>query len=297
MKTVIGLEIHVELLTKSKMFCNCSTNFGGIQNSQCCPICLGMPGTLPSLNKKVIDYGIMAGLALNCNINKRSKMYRKSFFSPDSVKGYQITQYGEPLCSGGFLEIGRGNTIKKIGINRVHIEEDTGRSIFTYENETLLDYNRSGAPLVGIATEPHLNSGEETGEFLERLRDILKYIGISDTKMREGSLRYDVNINVVDTDRNISTNITELKNLNSSRAVVRAIEFEEKRHRQLIEQNKNTCRETRRWDDIENRTQIMEPKVPGSGYSYFPETDMMPIVLSEEKINEIKKSLPELPAG
>lgn len=297
MKTVIGLEIHVELLTKSKMFCNCSTDFGGIQNSQCCPICLGMPGTLPSLNKKVIDYGIMVGLALNCNVNKRSKMYRKSFFSPDSVKGYQITQHGEPLCSRGFLEIGRGNTIKKVGINRIYIGEDTGKFIFTDENETLLDYNRSGVPLVKIVTEPHLGNGEETREFLAKLRDILKYIGISDAKIREGSLRCDVNINVVDTDRNISTNITELKNLNSSRAVARAIEFEEKRHRQLIEQNKNTRRETRRWEDAENKTQIIEPEVPGDEYSYFPEIDIMSIILSEEKIDEIKRSLPELPAG
>ncbi len=297
MKTVIGLKIHVELLTKSKLFCSCSTDFDSVQNSHCCPICLGMPGTLPSLNKKVIDYGIMAGLALNCNINKKSKMNRKNYFYPDLVKGYQIIQYDEPLCSGGFLEVGWGNTIKKIGINRIHIEEDTGKSIYTDENETLLDYNRSGVPLIEIVTEPHLNSVEETGEFLENLKDILKYIGVSDVKMEEGSLHCDVNINVVDTGRNISTNITELKNLNSFKSVVRAIEFEENRHRQLIEQNKNTHREMRLWDDEENRTQIMRLEAAGDEYRYLPETDIMPIVLSEEEINEIKKSMPELPTG
>ena len=218
-------------------------------------------------------------------------MVRKNYFCPELVKGYQITQYDEPLCSGGFLEIGRGDTIKKIGINRIHIEEDTGESIHAYEDETLLDYNRSGAPLIEIITEPHLNSGEETREFLETLKDILKCIGVSDVKTGEGSFCFDVNINVVDTGRNISTDITKLKNLNSFKSVTKAIEFEENRHRQLIEQNKDTCRGTRHRDDVENRTRIMGAEAVTDEYRYFPETDIMSIVLSDEEINEIKKSL------
>jgi len=294
-KTIIGLEIHVELSTESKIFCGCSTDFGSISNSQCCPICLGMPGTLPRLNKKVVDYAIMAGFALNCTITRESKMDRKNYFYPDLVKGYQITQYDKPLCVDGFLEIGQGENIKKIGIKRIHIEEDTGKSLHTNDYVTLLDYNRSGVPLIEIVTEPHLSSAEETKEFLESLIDIIKYIRISDVKMEEGSLRCDVNINIACEDRKNFSNITELKNLNSFKSVAKAIEFEQNRHRLLFREGKNTSKETKRWDDISNVTKVMRSKETEDDYRYFPEPDIMNIIISEDKINEIQKALPELP--
>jgi len=294
-KTIIGLEIHVELSTESKIFCGCSTDFGSISNSQCCPICLGMPGTLPRLNKKVVDYAIMAGLALNCRITRESKMDRKNYFYPDLVKGYQITQYDKPLCVDGFLEIGQGENIKKIGIKRIHIEEDTGKSLHTNDYVTLLDYNRSGVPLIEIVTEPHLSSAEETKEFLESLIDIIKYIRISDVKMEEGSLRCDVNINIACEDKKTFSNITELKNLNSFKSIVKAIEFEQNRHRLLFREGRNTSKETKRWDDISNVTKLMRSKETEEDYRYFPEPDIMNIIISEDKINEIQKALPELP--
>ncbi|MBU5678030.1 Asp-tRNA(Asn)/Glu-tRNA(Gln) amidotransferase subunit GatB [Alkaliphilus sp. MSJ-5] len=294
-RTIIGLEIHVELSTKSKIFCSCSTDFGSTANSQCCPICIGMPGSLPTLNKKVVDYAVKAGLALNCNIARESKMDRKNYFYPDLVKGYQITQYDKPLCKNGFLKIGQGKNIKKIGIKRIHIEEDTGKSLHTNEDVTLLDYNRSGVPLIEIVTEPDLSSAEETKEFLESLRDILKYIGISDVKMEEGSLRCDVNINVATENGKSFSNITELKNLNSFKSVVKAIEFEENRHRLLLQEDKNTSKETRRWDDIANMTISMRSKETEDDYRYFLEPDIMNIALSEDEINKIKETLPELP--
>lgn len=294
-RTIIGLEIHVELSTKSKIFCSCSTDFGSTANSQCCPICIGMPGSLPTLNKKVVDYAVKAGLALNCNIARESKMDRKNYFYPDLVKGYQITQYDQPLCKNGFLEIGQGKNIKKIGIKRIHIEEDTGKSLHTNENVTLLDYNRSGVPLIEIVTEPDLSSAEETKEFLESLRDTLKYLGISDVKMEEGSLRCDVNINVATENGKSFSNITELKNLNSFKSVVKAIELEENRHRLLLQEDENTSKETRRWDDIANITISMRSKETEDDYRYFPEPDIMNIALSEDEINKIKETLPELP--
>jgi len=257
-KTIIGLEIHVELSTKSKIFCGCRTDFGGMPNSQCCPVCLGMPGTLPILNKKVVDYAVMAGLALNCSISIESKMDRKNYFYPDLVKGYQITQYDKPLCLNGFLEIGQDENMKRIGIKRIHIEEDTGKSLHTNNDTTLLDYNRSGVPLIEIVTEPHLSSAEETKEFLESLIDILKYIGISDVKMEEGSIRCDVNINIASDDTKFLSNITELKNLNSFKSVVKAIEFEERRHRLLFREGENISKETKRWDDINNMTKVLQ---------------------------------------
>lgn len=294
-ETIIGLEIHVELSTKSKIFCSCSTGFGGAPNSQCCPVCVGMPGTLPVLNKKVVHYAVMAGLALNCDIARESKMDRKNYFYPDLVKGYQITQYDKPLCTNGFLEIGQGENIKKIGIKRIHIEEDTGKSLHNNSGETLLDYNRSGVPLIEIVTEPHLNSAEETKEFLESLRDILKYLRISDVKMEEGSLRCDVNINIKSKDKKMFSNITELKNLNSFKSVVKAIKFEENRHRLLLKEEKNTSKETRRWDDVENITRTMRFKETEDDYRYFPELDIMNIVISEDEIKKIEEAIPELP--
>ncbi|HLR35018.1 MAG TPA: Asp-tRNA(Asn)/Glu-tRNA(Gln) amidotransferase subunit GatB [Tissierellales bacterium] len=294
-KTIIGLEIHTELMTDTKIFCSCTTEFGGESNTHTCPVCLGLPGALPVLNKKVVEYGIKSGIAFNSKIANKSNMDRKNYFYPDLVKGYQISQDETPLCDGGFLEIDTEEGKKKIRLMRIHIEEDTGKSVHTEAHDTLLDYNRSGVPLAEIVTEPDMNSPEEARSFLEKLRATLRYIGVSDCKMEEGSLRCDVNINVVDENTGEKTNVTELKNLNSFSAAVKAMEYEEKRHISLLEEGKNTIRETRRWDEVKNETVIMREKKEASDYRYFPEPDILVIDVEDEWIEEIRKSLPELP--
>ncbi|PAB58549.1 Asp-tRNA(Asn)/Glu-tRNA(Gln) amidotransferase subunit GatB [Anaeromicrobium sediminis] len=288
--TVVGLEIHAELKTKSKIFCSCSTGFGEEENSQCCPICLGLPGTLPSLNKKVIEYAIRAGIGLNCEIARKSFMDRKNYFYPDLNKAYQISQYDKPLCENGHIQIND----KRIGIKRIHIEEDAGKTIYTNEAR-LLNYNRSGVPLIEIVTEPDLSSSIETSECLEELKEILIYLDICDCKMEEGSLRCDVNINIESKDKTIRSNIVEIKNLNSFKAVKKAIEYEESRHRFLLRENKNTIRETRRWDENKKITVAMRKKEEAQDYRYFPEPDLLKIFVEESFIEEIRKGLPELP--
>ncbi len=294
-KTIIGLEIHVELLTHTKIFCGCKNEFKGKPNTHCCPVCLGFPGTLPVLNKKVLEYGIMAGLALQCNISKKTKMDRKNYFYPDLPKGYQISQYDKPLCENGYIEIQEENERKKIRIRRIHIEEDAGKSLHHKREHTLLDYNRSGIPLIEIVTEPDMNSSQEAYEFLEKLKEILLYIKVSDVKMEQGSLRCDININVERED-GAKSKIVELKNLNSFKAVVKAIEYEEKRHQYLLEKGKDTIRETRRFNDKENKTISMRKKEDVQDYRYFLEGDMLQIELKEDFIKKIKENLPELPA-
>lgn len=294
-KTIIGLEIHSELMTNSKIFCNCTTEFGGDVNTHCCPVCLGLPGTLPVINKKVVEYGIKAGLAFNSKIAKETKMDRKNYFYPDLVKGYQISQDDIPLCSGGFVEIEKKDGPKKIRIRRIHIEEDTGKSLHSEDGGSLLDYNRSGVPLIEIVTEPDMNSPEEAKEFLEKLKATLEYIEVSDVKMEEGSLRCDVNINVVDEDTGKKTSISELKNLNSFRAVVKALEYEEKRHISLLKEGKENLKETRRWDEVNNETIVMRIKEGAADYRYFPEPDLIKLEIEEEWIEDIKNNLPELP--
>ncbi|MGO1653198.1 Asp-tRNA(Asn)/Glu-tRNA(Gln) amidotransferase subunit GatB, partial [Senegalia sp. (in: firmicutes)] len=259
-KTIIGLEIHSELSTDSKIFCGCITKYGGDPNTHCCPTCLGLPGSLPVLNKKAVEYGIKAGLSFNSKIAKDTKMDRKNYYYPDLVKGYQISQYDKPLCVGGYIEVDSENDKKKINLTRIHIEEDTGKSIHSKDGGTLLDYNRAGVPLIEIVSEPDMNSAEEAKQFLEKLKSVLQYIEVSDCKMEEGSLRCDVNINIVDKDSNTRTNISEIKNLNSFKAAVKAIEFEEKRHIALLKEGKNTIHETRRWDDLKNETISMRSK-------------------------------------
>lgn len=294
-KTVIGLEIHVELLTNTKIFCSCPNEFGGEVNTHTCPVCLGLPGAMPVLNEKVLEYGIKTGLAFNSKIANYTKMDRKNYFYPDLVKGYQISQDEFPLCSQGYIELELEEGTKTVRLNRIHIEEDTGKSIHTEEGETLVDYNRAGVPLIEVVTEPDLNTPEEARMFLEKLKSILEYLGVSDCKMEEGSLRCDVNINVIDTETNRKTNITELKNLNSFRAAVRAMEYEEERHRKLLEEGKNTVKETRRWDEVENKTIVMREKGEETDFRYVVDGDFLPIIIEEEWIEEIRKSLPELP--
>ncbi|SHJ99124.1 Asp-tRNA(Asn)/Glu-tRNA(Gln) amidotransferase subunit GatB [Paramaledivibacter caminithermalis] len=294
-KTIIGLEIHVELKTNTKIFCSCPAEFGGEENTKCCPVCLGLPGSLPVINKKVIEFAIRAGLALNCNINERSRMDRKNYFYPDLPKAYQISQYEIPLCKEGYIEIETENGSKKIRIRRIHIEEDTGKSIHLEDGISLLDYNRSGVPLIEIVTEPDMNSSKEVHSFLENLKSILEYIDISDCKMEQGSLRCDININVKNKDKNIETNIVELKNLNSFKAAVRAIDYEEKRHIDLLEHNRNTDKETRRWNDIENKTMKMRSKENIEDYRYFPDPDLVYVVVDRKWIDKVRKELPELP--
>ena len=282
-------------MTNTKIFCSCTNEFGGEANAHCCPVCLGLPGALPVLNKSVLEYGIKAGIAFNSKIANRTKMDRKHYFYPDLVKGYQISQDDIPLCSGGYVEIELEEGTKKIGLTRIHIEEDTGKSIHTEEGDSLIDYNRAGVPLIEIVTEPDMNTPEEARLFLEKLRSTLKYIEVSDCKMEEGSLRCDININVVDTETGEKTNITELKNLNSFSGAVKAMEYEEKRHISLLEEGKNTQRETRRWDEVKSETIIMREKGEVGDYRYAVDGDILPIEIGDKWIEEIRDSLPELP--
>lgn len=294
-KTIIGLEIHCELATKSKIFCGCTTEFGGEANTHCCPVCLGLPGALPTINKKVVEYGIKSGLAFNSKIANITKMDRKNYFYPDLVKGYQISQYDMPLCEGGYVEIDTENGPKKIRLIRIHIEEDTGKSIHSEDGGSLLDYNRSGVPLIEVVTEPDMNSPEEAKEFLEKLKSTLRYIEVSDCKMEEGSLRCDININVVDEDTGKRTTITELKNLNSFKSAVKAMEYEEKRHIALLKEGKDVLRETRRWDEVQNETIVMRVKEEANDYRYFPEPDLVSMEIDPLWVKDIEKNLPELP--
>lgn len=294
-KTIIGLEIHSELMTNSKIFCNCTTEFGGDINTHCCPICLGLPGALPVINKKVVEYGIKAGLAFNSDIARETKMDRKNYFYPDLVKGYQISQDDIPLCDGGYIEIETEKGPKKIRLTRIHIEEDTGKSIHSEDGGSLLDYNRGGVPLIEIVTEPDMNSPEEAKDFLEKLKAILEYIEVSDVKMEEGSLRCDVNVNVMDEKTGRKTSITELKNLNSFKAAVKSLEYEEKRHIEILEEGKDSEKETRRWDEINNETIVMRTKGEAADYRYFPEPDLVKMEIEEDWIEDIRKKLPELP--
>lgn len=296
-ETIIGLEIHAELSTNAKIYCGCTTEFGGEPNTHCCPICTGMPGTLPVLNEKVVEYAVKAGLAMNCSIAGYSKQDRKNYFYPDLPKAYQISQFDLPLCVDGHVDIDVNGQTKRIGITRIHIEEDAGKLLHDqWETGTLADFNRCGVPLIEIVTEPDLRSPEEAKVFLETVKSILQYIDVSDCKMQEGSLRCDVNLSVRTKDGSKWTNRTEMKNLNSFSAAYKAMEYEEKRHRKLIEEgNMPACKESRKWDDAKGASFFMRKKEEAHEYRYFPEPDVPPIVLEREYIEKIKKSLPELP--
>ncbi len=292
---VIGLEVHVELKTKTKIFCNCKTDFGAAPNTQCCPVCMGMPGTLPVLNKKVVEYAVKAGLATNCQIASFSKQDRKNYFYPDLPKAYQISQYDLPLCEHGWLDIESDEGTKRVGITRIHIEEDAGKLVHDDELGTLIDCNRCGVPLIEIVSEPDLRSAEDAVAYLKKLRAIILYTGISDCKMNEGSLRCDVNLSVRKKGTDKFGTRTEMKNLNSFAFIAKAIEYEYKRQVDAIEAGEEVIQETRRYDPTSGKTYQMRSKENANDYRYFPDPDLPGIVLSNDRINEIKSSIPSLP--
>ncbi len=292
---VMGLETHVELKTNTKIYCNCTTEFGGDPNTHCCPVCIGLPGTLPVLNEKVVEYAIRAGLATDCKIQEFSKQDRKNYFYPDLPKAYQVSQFDLPLCYEGKVEIEVDGVKKDIGITRIHIEEDAGKLLHENVPGSLVDYNRGGVPLIEIVSEPDLRSSDEVRVYLEKLKTILKYIGVSDCKMQEGSLRCDVNISVRKKGETKFGTRTELKNMNSFTFIIKAIEYESKRQIDVIESGGTIVQETRRWEEGKGITESMRGKEEAHDYRYFPEPDLLPIVTPKEKIEEIRKTLPELP--
>ena len=291
-KTIIGLEIHVELSTETKMFCSCKNEFGAIPNTNVCPICLGHPGTLPAMNERAVELAVMAGLAFNCKIRNNQKVDRKKYFYPDLVKGYQLTQFDKPYAYEGYLELASG---KHINIREIHMEEDTGKSNHNDDDTVLMDYNRAGVPLIEIVTDPDISSPEEAREFVETLASTLKFLKVSDCIMAEGSMRVDVNVNLKDEDTGLRTEIAEIKNINSIKAIENALEFEVKRQRDLLENNQTGDKETRRWDDIKLETIHMRNKEVGNDYRFSADGDIPDIYLSDEYINDVAKNLPELP--
>ncbi len=295
---VMGLEVHTELATKTKIFCGCSTEFGGEPNTHVCEICSGMPGTLPLLNRKVVEFAIRTGVATNCTITQNNKFDRKNYFYPDLPKAYQISQLYLPICRNGYIEVNtKDGEKKKIGIHEIHMEEDAGKLIHDeFEDCTLVDYNRCGVPLLEIVSEPDFRSAEEVIDYLEKLRAILQYTGVSDCKMQEGSLRADVNLSVRPKGQKEFGTRTEMKNLNSFHAIERAIAYEAQRQIELIEDGEKVVQETRRWDDNKGYSYAMRSKEDAQDYKYFPEPDLPPIEISDEQIEEIKATMPELPA-
>ncbi len=292
---VIGLEVHVELKTETKIFCSCPTTFGAAPNTQTCPVCLGLPGTLPVLNGKVVDYAVKAGLATNCTIAHYSKQDRKNYFYPDLPKAYQISQYDLPLCEHGWLDIETAEGAKRIGITRIHIEEDAGKLVHDDEKGTMIDCNRCGVPLIEIVSEPDIRSAEEAKAYLQKLRAIILYTGVSDCKMNEGSLRCDVNLSVRKKGTEAFGTRTEMKNLNSFQFIVKAIEYEYKRQVEAIEAGEKIIQETRRFDANTGKTYSMRTKENANDYRYFPDPDLPPIKLTEEKIAALQAQIPRLP--
>lgn len=294
-ETVIGLEVHVELATKTKIFCGCSTAFGGAPNTHTCPVCTGMPGSLPVLNKKVVEYAIAVGLATNCEITRYCKFDRKNYFYPDNPQNYQISQLYLPICHDGYVEIDTPAGPKKVGIHEIHMEEDAGKLIHDeWEDCSLVDYNRSGVPLIEIVSEPDMRSADEVIAYLEKLRLIVQYLGASDCKLQEGSMRADVNLSVREVGSEKFGTRTEMKNLNSFKAIARAIEGERARQIELLEEGKSVIQETRRWDDNKEYSYAMRSKEDARDYRYFPDPDLVPVFISEEWLEKIKSAQPEL---
>jgi len=292
---VIGLEVHCELSTESKIFCGCSTKFGGAPNTHVCEVCSGMPGTLPTLNRKVVEYAVKAGLALNCEITRKNKFDRKNYFYPDLPKAYQISQLYCPICRNGRVDIVTSEGEKSIGIHEIHMEEDAGKLIHDEATGmTRVDFNRCGVPLLEIVSEPDFRSAEEVIAYLTKLRDTMQYLGVSDCKMQEGSMRADVNLSVRPRGQKEYGTRTEMKNIASFKAIERAIEYERERQIDLIEAGGTVTQETRRWDDEKEYTYAMRSKEDAQDYKYFPDPDLMPIEISEEYLENIKANLPEL---
>ncbi len=292
----IGLEIHAELLTKSKVFCTCSAEFGGEPNSRCCPVCSGFPGTLPVLNHTAVEYIVKAGYTMNCEISRFTKWDRKNYFYPDLPKAYQISQMPRPVCLNGHVDIKTSTGDKRIRINRIHLEEDAGKLVHDdYAKVSLADYNRCGIPLIEIVTEPDFHSAEEVCAFIEKIRLLLKYAGVCDCKMEQGSLRCDVNISLAEKDSAELGTRAEIKNLNSVKAIGRAIEYEIYRQSEIIESGGRVIQETRRFSDTTGETTAMRSKEDAHDYRYFPDPDIPPIIFTEEELDAIKASLPEMP--
>ena len=294
-ETVIGLEVHVELATKTKIFCSCSTEFGGAPNTHTCPVCTGMPGSLPVLNKQVVEYAMAVGLATNCSITQNCKFDRKNYFYPDNPQNYQISQLYKPICTNGYVEIKGGDGEKKqVRIHEIHMEEDAGKLVHDDWNDcSLVDLNRSGVPLIEIVSEPDMRSSDEVIAYLEKLRLIIQYLGASDCKLNEGSMRADVNLSVREYGAKEFGTRTEMKNLNSFKAIARAIENERERQIDLIEAGEAVIQETRRWDDTKEYSYAMRSKEDAQDYRYFPDPDLVPIIISDEWMAEVKSKEPE----
>lgn len=294
-ETVIGLEVHVELATKTKIFCSCSTEFGGEPNTHTCPVCTGMPGSLPVLNKQVVEYALAVGLALNCQINQYCKFDRKNYFYPDNPQNYQISQLYLPICHDGFVEIETEAGKKQVRIHEIHMEEDAGKLIHDEWNDcSLVDYNRSGVPLIEIVSEPDMRSADEVIAYLEKLRTTIQYVGASDCKLQEGSMRADVNLSVREAGAKEFGTRTEMKNLNSFRAIARAIEGERERQIDLLESGEAVVQETRRWDDGKGVSRAMRSKEDAQDYRYFPDPDLVPVEISDEWIGRVRSAQPEM---
>ena len=294
-ETVIGLEVHVELATKTKIFCGCSTEFGAKPNTHTCPVCTGMPGSLPVLNKQVVEYAIAVGLATNCSITQYCKFDRKNYFYPDNPQNYQISQLYLPICRNGGIEIETAAGKKTVGIHEIHMEEDAGKLVHDdWTGSSMVDYNRSGVPLIEIVSEPDMRSADEVIAYLEKLRMIIQYLGASDCKLQEGSMRADVNLSVREVGATEFGTRTEMKNLNSFKAISHAIEGERARQIELLEEGRQVIQETRRWDDNKESSYAMRSKEDAQDYRYFPEPDLVPIVISDEWLKEVKDRQPEL---
>lgn len=299
-EAVIGLEVHTELQTKTKIFCSCRTSFGADPNTNVCPVCLGLPGVLPVLNKKVLEYAVRAGLALNCEISRFSKFDRKNYYYPDLPKNFQTSQFDLPICEHGYLDVEVEGEKRRIRITRAHMEEDAGKLVhhgtsITDSDYSLVDYNRTGTPLLEIVSEPDMRSAKEAVAYMEKMRAILQFVGISDCRMEEGSLRCDANVSVRPVGQKELGTKTEIKNINSFKGVERAIEYEAMRQAELLEDGGKVVQETRTWDEKEGVTKSMRTKEEANDYRYFPEPDLVPFTVSDEYIENIRKSLPELP--
>ncbi|NBH83987.1 Asp-tRNA(Asn)/Glu-tRNA(Gln) amidotransferase subunit GatB [bacterium C-53] len=293
-ETVIGLEVHVELATKTKIFCGCSTSFGGAPNTHTCPVCTGMPGSLPVLNRQVVEYAMAVGIAANCEITRCLKFDRKNYFYPDNPQNYQISQLYLPICRNGYVEIETPEGIKQVRIHEIHMEEDAGKLVHDdWSDTSLVDYNRSGVPLIEIVSEPDMRSAQEVIAYLEKLRLLIQYLGASDCKLQEGSMRADVNLSVREAGAEAYGTRTEMKNLNSFRAITRAIEGESARQIELLESGRSVVQETRKWDDGKEMSYAMRSKEDAQDYRYFPDPDLVPVIISEAWIEKVRASQPE----